>query len=54
MIDDGEGTSFHKVRLATGEKGFVDKANLRSAVDYHARFERRPEGWKMVYFLARD
>ncbi|WP_190293703.1 SH3 domain-containing protein [Roseibium aggregatum] len=53
-IDGGEGTSFQKVRLATGETGFVDKAHLRSAVDYRARFERRPEGWKMVFFLAGD
>lgn len=54
VIDGGEGTSFQKVRLATGETGFVDKVHLRSAVDYRARFERRPDGWKMVFFLAGD
>ncbi|WP_417675071.1 hypothetical protein [Roseibium sp.] len=54
VIDGGEGTSFHKVRLETGETGFVDKVHLRSAIDYRARFERRPEGWKMVFFLAGD
>lgn len=54
VIDGGEGTSFQKVRLSTGETGFVDKVHLRSAVDYRARFERRPEGWKMVFFLAGD
>ncbi|WP_417675087.1 hypothetical protein [Roseibium sp.] len=34
VIDGGEGTSFHKLPLATGGTGFVDKAHLRSAVDY--------------------
>lgn len=53
-IDGGEGTGFLKVRLHSGEGGFVDKAQLRSAIDYRARFERGPAGWKMVFFLQGD
>ena len=52
--DGGKGTDFHEVELVDGRRGFVHRDNLRSAIDYRARFENTGGRWQMMMFIAGD
>jgi hypothetical protein len=42
------------VRLADGRIGYIDARYARSAIDYRARFEKTPAGWRLTSLLAGD
>lgn len=43
-----------QVRLGSGHKAFVRRADVRSPVDYRAIFEKRRGRWAMTAFIAGD
>ena len=51
---DGKKKRFLKVTRGDGQVGYVRADQVKSAVDYRARFERGDDGWTMVMFLAGD
>ncbi|HVQ09659.1 MAG TPA: hypothetical protein VMS43_14605 [Allosphingosinicella sp.] len=43
-----------RVRLSGGRTGYIETANLLSAIDYRAIFEKRDGQWRMTTFIAGD
>ncbi len=50
----GLGEAWTQVRLPDGRRAYVKGPDLRSPIDYRARFERRGGRWLMVMFIAGD
>lgn len=51
---DGTEKRYLKVTRGNGQEGYVRADQVKSAVDYRARFERTGDRWTMVMFLAGD
>jgi len=45
---------WYEVRDARGARGFVQAKDVRSPIDYRARFEKRKGKWLMTMFIAGD
>ncbi len=49
-----DGAGWARVRLSDGRTGYIESANLLSAIDYRAIFEKRGGQWRMTAFIAGD
>lgn len=45
---------WYAVKLWNGRTAYLSDGDARMAVDYRARFERKPKGWRMTVFIAGD
>ena len=52
--DAGWVTGWNAIELDDGKVGWVESANVRSPIDYRARFSRVEGRWRMTFFLAGD
>ena len=53
MIND-EKWPWLKVQLHDGTYGYIFGKYVRSSIDYRVGFEKKSEGWKIIFFIAGD
>jgi len=51
---DDSGRRWTLVNTLHGEQGWIASSFLRFITDYRAGFEKRPQGWQMIFFVAGD
>lgn len=51
---DDSGRAWTRIQTLHGESGWMASDFLRFSLDYRAGFEKGPDGWQMIFFIAGD
>lgn len=54
MEDDSVKGDFQEIGMLSGQRGWVRRSEVRSALDFHAAFQKRGEKWMLVKYIMSE